>query len=314
VGGLIVLSAVNFMEAIIMWNHKYAEINDLRIHYVEQGQGKVILFLHGFPEFWYAWKDQLLEFSKDFRAVAMDMRGYNLSSKPEALEQYQIQYLIDDVKEMVKALGAEKIHLVAHDWGGAIAWAFALAYPELLEKLVIINAPHPAVFWREIASNPEQREASSYMLMFRDPQAEKLLSANNYSWLRMAVFDLASKANAYTDEDRKMYMEAWAQPGALTGGLNYYRANIPPFSMETGATDAPATPLFELAKAQVKVPTLVIWGEQDMALLTGNLDGLEQFVPDLRVNRIPSATHWVVHEEPELVNATIREFLSDIRP
>jgi len=290
-----------------MWNHKYAEINDVTIHYVEQGQGKVILFLHGFPEFWYAWKDQLLEFSKDFRAVAMDMRGYNLSSKPEGVEQYQIQLLIEDVKGMIEALGAEKIILVAHDWGGGVAWAFALTYPHLLEKLIIINAPHPIIFLREISSNPAQQQASSYMHLFRSAQAEEVLTANHYEWLQVAVFGGAAKPEAFSEEDRKLYLEAWAQPGALTGGLNYYRANIPPFPPE--GEPPSATSLFDLTTLEVKVPTLVIWGEKDVALLTGNLDGLEPFVPDLRIKRIPSATHWVVHEEPALVNSYIREFL-----
>jgi pimeloyl-ACP methyl ester carboxylesterase len=235
------------------------------------------------------------------------MRGYNLSSKPASVEQYQIQFLIDDVKGMIAALGAEKIILVAHDWGGAVAWAFALTYPQLLEKLIIINAPHPVIFLREVSSNPAQQQASSYMHLFRSPQAEEVLTANNYEWFRWAVFGSVAKPDAFSEEDQKLYLEAWAQPGALTGGLNYYRANVPPFPPE-GELPADIS-LFNLPTLEVKVPTLVIWGEKDVALLTGNLDGLEAFVPNLRIKRIPSGTHWVVHEEPALVNATIREFI-----
>jgi pimeloyl-ACP methyl ester carboxylesterase len=299
-------------EEGIMWNHHYAEINDLSLHYVEQGQGKVIVFLHGFPEFWYAWKHQLLEFSTDFRAVAPDLRGYNLSSKPAGLDQYLMPFLVSDVKGLAAALGAEKIILVAHDWGGVVAWAVALTSPEVLEKLIIINAPHPAIFLRELSSNPAQQQASSYMHLFRSPQAEETLTANDYGWLQWAVFGTAARPEVFSEEDRRLYLEAWAQPGALTSGLNYYRANVPPFPPE--GEGAPADPsLFGVGSFVVQVPTLVIWGEKDMALLTGCLDGLDAYVPDLRVKRIPTGTHWVAHEEPALVNAAIREFISDIR-
>src|SRR5712671_845972 len=166
-----------------MLTHKYAEANGIRLHYVTTGKGKLLLFVHGFPEFWYAWKNQLVEFGRDYQAVAPDMRGYNLSSKPTEVEQYQVQYLVEDLRALAEKLGHKKLILVAHDWGGAVAWAFAIAHPDYLEKLVIINAPHPGVFQRELRDNPAQQKASGYMLMFRSPQAESLLSANNYASL-----------------------------------------------------------------------------------------------------------------------------------
>ena len=252
-------------------------------------------------------KTQLEEFGNTFTAVAPDMRGYNLSSKPAELEKYQVSYMVEDLRQLAEKLGHRKFILVAHDWGGAIAWAFAIAHPEYLEKLVIINAPHPGVFQRELASNPDQQKASQYMLMFRSPQAESLLSANNYASLVQAVLGEGLKTGVFTEEDKKAYIEAWSQPGALTGGLNYYRAANagPPASGETRA----AAPAARGGAFTVKVPTLVIWGEKDTALLKTSLDGLEQFVPTLTIKRIPEGTHWVIHEKPDLVNRYIREFI-----
>jgi pimeloyl-ACP methyl ester carboxylesterase len=284
---------------------EYAQINGIRLHYVTAGKGPLIIFLHGFPEFWYEWKDQLAEFGKDHLAVAPDMRGYNLSAKPAAVEQYEPKYLIEDIRALAEHLGRKKFVLVGHDWGGAVAWLFAAAHPEYVEKLVIVNAPHPGVFARLLRDDPAQQKASQYMLMFRGDQAEAMLSANNYAMLAGIV----TKGGAFTDEDRKKYLAAWSQPGALTGGLNYYRAARvgPP---APGAAAAESSFSGDPAQFQIKPPTLVIWGEKDTALLTGNLDGLEEFVPHLTVKRIPDGTHWVIHEKPAEVNGYIREFLA----
>jgi epoxide hydrolase 4 len=292
-----------------MIEHKYADVNGVRLHYATAGKGKLIMFVHGFPEFWYEWKNQLVEFGSQYQAVAPDMRGYNLSSKPADVDQYQVKYLIEDLRALAQHLGHKKFILVAHDWGGAIAWAFAIAHPDYLEKLVIINAPHPGVFARELRDNPAQQKASQYMLFFRSPQAEAQLSANNYGQLVQIVLGSGLKSGAFTEEDKKAYIEAWSQPGALTGGLNYYRAaRLGPPSGEgdkSGTSFAQGLPSFE-----VKTPTLVIWGEKDTALLTGNLEGLDKFVPSLTIKRIPDGTHWVIHEKPEMVNGYIRDFIN----
>jgi pimeloyl-ACP methyl ester carboxylesterase len=291
-----------------MIKHEYADVNGVRLHYATAGKGKLVMFVHGFPEFWYEWKNQLAEFGKDYMAVAPDMRGYNLSSKPTEVDQYQVKYMVEDLRALAEKLGHKKFILVAHDWGGAIAWAFAIAHPDYLEKLVIINAPHPGVFARELRDNPAQQKASQYMLFFRSPQAEATLSANNYAQLVQAVLGEGLKTGAFTEEDKKAYIEAWSQPGALTGGLNYYRAaRVGPPSGEgdkSGTSFAQGMP-----SLVVKVPTLVIWGEKDTALLTGNLEGLDKFVPALTVKRIPEGTHWVIHEKPALINGYIREFI-----
>ena len=288
-----------------MFEHKYADVNNIRLHYITVGKGKLIMFLHGFPEFWYEWKNQLAEFGRDYQAVAPDMRGYNLSSKPTDVEQYQIKYLIEDVRALAEHLGYKKFILVAHDWGGAVALPFAIRHPDYLEKLIIINAPHPATFIRELRDNPEQRKASQYILVHRTPKAEEILSRNNYALLASNLLEDGLKQGYFTEEDKKAYIEAWSQPGALTGGLNYYRAtHLGSFTGESDDISSADPSLFTVA-----VPTLVIWGEKDKYLLTGNLEGLEKYVPNLTIKRIPEGSHWVIHEKPGLVNSYIREFI-----
>jgi pimeloyl-ACP methyl ester carboxylesterase len=288
-----------------MFQHKYADVNSISIHYVTVGKGKLIMFLHGFPEFWYEWKNQLAEFGRDYRAVAPDMRGYNLSSKPAEVEQYRMKYLIEDIRALAEHLGYKKFILVAHDWGAGVAWPFAIRYPDYLEKLIIINGTHPITFTRELRDNPEQRKASQYILVYRTTEAEEILSRNNYALPASNLLEEGRKQGYFTEEDRKAYIGAWSQPGALTGGLNYYRAaRLGPF---TGESDdiLSADP----SSFTVKVPTLVIWGEKDKWLLTGNLEGLEKYVPHLTIKRIPDGSHWVIHEKPALVNSYIREFI-----
>jgi pimeloyl-ACP methyl ester carboxylesterase len=290
------------------WKDQYAEINGVRLHYIATGKGPLIIFLHGFPEFWYEWKNQLAEFGKDHLAVAPDMRGYNLSGKPTGVEPYEMKYLVEDVRALADHLGHKRFVLVGHDWGGAVAWAFAIAHPDRLEKLIIVNAPHPAVFGRLLRDDPAQQKASQYMLMFRGDQAEAALSANNYGTLVNIVLGAGLKSGVFTEKDRDAYIQAWSQPGALTGGLNYYRAaRIGPPASGTGDAPKSDTPP-AAAQFMVKVPTLVIWGEKDTALLTSNLEGLDQFVPQLTIKRIPEGSHWVIHERPAEVNGYMRDF------
>jgi pimeloyl-ACP methyl ester carboxylesterase len=297
-----------------------------------EGNGRLILFAHGFPEFWYEWKDQLAEFGRDFLAVAPDLRGYNLSEKPEGVEQYASRHVIADLRALAAHLGRGRFTLVGHDWGGAIAWGFAIAHPELLERLVIVNAPHPGIFERELRENRAQQRASAYMRRFRQPSAETLLAEGNFRRLRAALLDDGLARGYFTPDDADAYLAAWSQPGALTGGLNYYRAmriappatapesgqdlfvhDLPPLDPAEAddpgdVSGRPARPR-DIAALTVHVPTLVIWGERDTALLTGNLDGLADYVPDLTLRRVPDGSHWVIHEQPELVNGAIREFV-----
>ncbi|HEX7044977.1 MAG TPA: alpha/beta hydrolase [Burkholderiales bacterium] len=289
--------------------HEYATINGIRLHYVTAGSGPLILFLHGFPEFWYAWTKQLEEFSRDHRAVAPDMRGYNLSEKPEGVEAYRAKHLIEDVRLLIEHLGGPPCVLVAHDWGGAVAWSFAAAHPEYLSHLVIINAPHPVPFARALRDDPEQIAASQYMLLLRDPKAERVLSENDCRRLANMLTAFADgRAGWPSAADLARYREAWSQPGALTAALNYYRAS----PLHPRAPDSPGAAALALdpRRFTVTVPTLVVWGERDRALRPVLLDGLHEVVPNMTVTRIAEGSHWVVHEHPDLVNRLIRRFIA----
>ncbi len=292
-----VLASTTLM-AQTSWHHRYAELNGIKLHYVEQGKGELILFLHGFPEFWYEWKDLLPEFGKDHHAVAPDMRGYNLSSMPEAVEQYRVPLIVEDFHALAEKLKARKFVLVGHDWGGVIAWAFAAAHPEMLDKLIIVNAPHPTVFARELANNPAQQKARAYFNLFNSPQAEKFLSQNDFATLQGLMKPWATPA------DLKEYVANWSR--GLTGGLNYYRASRL-HSPVDGGQGLPSDALPQMPP--IETPTLVIWGEKDTALLTGNLNGLDEYVKNLTVRRVADGTHWVIHEKTAEVIQDMREFL-----
>jgi pimeloyl-ACP methyl ester carboxylesterase len=288
--------------------HRHADLRGIQLHYVTAGAGPLIMFLHGFPEFWYQWKAFLVDLGRDFQAVAPDLRGYNRSSKPAEIEQYRVEHVVTDVRLLVEHLGHDRFILVGHDWGGVVAWAFAMYHPERLARLVTINAPHPRIFERELRQNPAQRTASQYMLLFAHPDAEQFLSADNYTALREAL-ETGPAAAALTEDDRRAYLAAWSQPGALTGGLNYYRAaRLGAASVEEWASfsvDVPETP--------VSVPTLVIWGELDRALLISNLDGLDRLVPGVVIRRIGDASHWITREQPATVIRLIRDFIGQDR-
>jgi len=286
-----------------MLTHQDAQINGIRLHYVMAGEGPLMLFLHGFPEFWYEWKDQLNEFQRDFKVVAPDMRGYNLSEKPQDVEQYRMRYLVEDVHQLIAHIGARTCTLVAHDWGGAVAWIFAQIYPELLDRLIIVNSAYPSILQRESRENPDQQKASQYMLTFQSPEAEQILSANNYA----ALAEGFALNKALSEAEMELYRQAWSQPGGLTGPLNYYRASA---RSQARATESGGQRTNSARNAgQIQVPTLVIWGERDTFLLSTNLNGLDEYVSDLTIQRIPDGSHWVIHEQPARVNALIRDFI-----
>lgn len=291
------------------FEHHYAEVNGIRLHYVARGDTTqpLMLFVHGFPEFWYAWHDQLREFSNGYHAVALDMRGFNLSDKPADVKDYRAKHLVEDLRQLIAALGHQDCILVAHDWGGAAAWNLASEHPEVVDKLVIINSPHPITFARALRDHPGQIAASQYMLLFREAKAERVMSANNFERLASIFTQMGDGHSALTADEQALYREAWAQPGALTGGLNYYRAS--PLYPPSPSGDPGAAALnLDPSLFTVRVPTLILWGERDQALLPVLLDGIEQVVPDVRIQRIPEGSHWVVHEYPELVNRAIRDF------
>lgn len=293
-----------------MIRHGYAAANELKLHYAASGPegAPLVLFLHGYPEFWYAWRHQLADLGDRFHCVAPDLPGYNLSSKPPEVARYRTKHLIADVADFVSHFARKrKFTLVAHDWGGALAWAFAIRHPQMLERLIILNAVHPGAFQREIAKNPAQAAASQYIHDIRADGAEARFAANDHALL-WASLEKTAQAGHLTAADRQAFIAAWSQPGALTGMFNWYRAMRldPP---RAGAA-TPATELYDDAALTVRVPTRVLWGLQDEALLPGCVEGLERWVPDLEVRRVPDAGHWIVYEKPALVTESLRHWLA----
>lgn len=294
-----------------MIQSNYAELGDVRLHYLSAGRGEPVVFVHGFPEFSGAWATQLREFGRDHCALAPDLRGYNLSSKPEGAEHYAMPKLVGDLRDFVAQVVGGPCALVAHDWGGVCAWHFAAEHPALVKRLVIINSPHPGMLYRELKHSAAQREAMRYTLLFRTPRAEQLLSENDFARLAVLFGSWEIGGEKLDPALVAEYKRAWSQPGALTSMLNWYRASRlhPPGPGEPGVDAMVATP----TQWRVNVPTRVIWGEQDGALLAGLLDGLDAFVPEVDICRIPAGTHWVAHEFPDRVNALIRDFITSGR-
>lgn len=290
-----------------MISHQFVDLpSGQRLHIAQAGSGPLMLFLHGFPEAWFMWRDALAHFGKRFHAVAPDQRGFNLSGKPVGTKHYRAKLLVQDIVQLADALGHERFVLVAHDWGGAIAWNVAAWHPQRVEKLVILNAPHPITFCRELATSAAQVEASAYMSLFRQSKAERVMSEDNYRRMRQMTVDQWSANGGPGDAaTTSAYLEAWSRPGALTGMLEWYRAS----PLHPPEPDAPL-PDLDPAMFRVKVPTLVVWGERDHALLPGNLDGLGDLVDDLTVERIPDASHWVIHERPAQVIDAIERFVA----
>ncbi|MGZ0878040.1 alpha/beta fold hydrolase [Priestia megaterium] len=246
---------------------------------------------------------ELEEFSKDYRVVAVDMRGYNLSDKPEEISSYSMPHLMEDVKQLIEALGEKECVLVAHDWGGAVAWAFAYTYPQYVKKLVMFDAPHPYTFIRELAENPAQREASSYMSFFQQSNSQDELLANNSEKLRNMLTEPGIKKGYLTKEEAK-YVEAWNQPNAMKSMLNYYRASsLYPFEERVHKPVALPHKVFHS-------PTLIVWGNADEAFENSNLDGIEEYVPNVTIHRLDGVGHAPQHEQPQKVNEFMRDFLS----
>jgi epoxide hydrolase 4 len=305
----------------------YAEVNGVRLHYASVGQGPLVLFLHGYPSFWYQWKDQMLELGRDHRAVGLDMRGYNLSSRPQGLEPYTMPHLVEDVRQFVEKVNGvgRKFTLVAHDWGANVAWVFAMYHPEMLEKLVIVNGAHPFISERELRENPAQRYASNYFFVFNKYLAPGEQAIDERDTVESATrranagfVDAEVKAGRYTEADRRMWIDAWSQPGSTTAGLSYYRANDrnPPFNDRHPASTIPRSWSAEVmtrgAKSTViRVPTLVVWGLRDGAILSGHLSGLEKWVPNLKIRLYPDGDHWVMLTHGKAVAGDIRGFLTD---
>jgi pimeloyl-ACP methyl ester carboxylesterase len=279
------------------WQHEYLTANGIQLHYVTQGGGPLMLFLHGFPEFWYSWRYQIPEFAQDHNVVALDLRGYNDSDKPREKSAYVMSEFVEDVKGVVTGLGYDRCILVGHDWGGAIAWNVAYTYPEMIDRLIVLNLPHPAKF-AEGLRTPQQLLRSWYIFFFQIPALpEWVMQFNHYQVLAWMLNGMAVDKQAFSDADIAAYKQAFAKPGVATAAINYYRN---PFRSGINSQDW----------GVLDVPTLMIWGEADVALGKELTEGTDRYVRDFRIRYIPQCSHWVQQEQPQLVNQYIREFLT----
>ena len=273
----------------------------------------VLVFLHGFPEAAFVWDEVLEHFGDRYRCVAPNLRGFGPSSSPKEIEAYRVKHLIADLDALIAQLGGGPLEaLVAHDWGGAVAWTFAALRPERIKRLVIVNSPHPATFLRELQHSPEQQAASSYMNFLCRPDAEKLLTENDFArlwpmFIGMGAEDTSRVGGGWlTEAVRDQYRAIWG--AGMTGGCNYYRASPlrPPMSPDDAVMGITFAPEF----VTVTVPTLVVWAEDDIALPKALVDGLEAYVPQLDLVRVPGATHWIIHERPAFLAAQIERHLA----
>jgi epoxide hydrolase 4 len=277
----------------------YAEVGDQRLHYVEAGEGPLVVLLHGFPEFWYGWRLQIQPLAAaGFRVVAPDMRGYNLSSKPDGVEAYDGGPLAADIRDLIRERGAKSASLAGHDWGGTVAWTTAMNHPEVVDRLAILNAAHPRKLLQGL-HHPGQLRRSWYFFFFDLPDLpESIVHANHWHFFRHFLHDARP---AYTPEEMDRYIEAWSQPGAATGMINYYRSSVRQ----------------KHAEAQIRpisAPTLVIWGQRDRYLDRELAEPHHDDVPNLdRVERLAGASHWVHHDEAERVTQLLTDFLAPAR-
>ena len=273
----------------------------------------VLMFLHGFPEAAFVWDGLLAHFSQPenggYRCIAPNLRGFECSSAPADVADYRPKHLVQDVAALIESQGAPLACLVAHDWGGAVAWNLAASQPRLIEKLAIINSPHPGTFLRELQHSPAQQAASAYMNFLIRPDAEALLAADDYLrlWGFFTAFAAGDSDHTWlTEAVKAQYRGVWQH--GLTGPLNYYRAS--PLRPPTPQDPAAAAVSIPRALLDVHVPTLVIWGMKDKALPPALLDGLGDYVADLKLHRVENASHWIVHEQPALVTSYLQQFLA----
>lgn len=293
------------------WSHEEAIVNGVRLHYVEAGEGPLVVLLHGFPEHWYSWREQLPALVEaGYRVVVPDMRGYNRSEKPPGVSAYRMGHLIEDVRGLITHCGAERAHLVGHDWGGVVAWEVATRHPESIDRLVVMNAPHPGAYRRELrALDSDQRRRSWYVLLFQLPLLPEFLFRVDDQRLLEAMFrEESTNPEAFDEEAIRRYKRACARPGAMRAMLNYYRAAFR--GTVRAAIPGWGDPDATTSDGLVGRPTLLLWGMEDEALSPRLTEELEEWVSDLEIERIGEASHWVQMDAPERVNDALVDFLN----
>ncbi len=303
-------------------NHGYASVNGIRLHYAESGGGdQLVILLHGFPEFWYSWRHQLAALAASYHVIAPDLRGYNLSDRPLRVEDYRIDVLVEDVIGLMRHFGSDKAAIVAHDWGAGVAWKLAEKYSDHVSKLVILQVP-PAAAWRANMTL-SQLLKSWYMFLFQLPAfPEWMIRRRNFAVLEKMFRDTVGRKGTFSDADIDLYKEALARPGALTAALNYYRANV--FRIMSGAgrkrehkerngatNNESNSPSTGSNGFRIRVATLFIYGEKDVALTPATVQGIEKYIDaPYRELRIADSGHWVQNEAAAEVNAALLDFLA----
>ncbi|MGF1513966.1 MAG: alpha/beta fold hydrolase [Elainellaceae cyanobacterium] len=284
------------------WQHIFVQTNRIRLHCVTQGEGDLVVLLHGFPEFWYSWRHQIPALARHFRVVVPDLRGYNDSDKPKT--GYDLDTLAADIRGLVQSLGYSKAHIVGHDWGGAIAWHIAQQFPQMLHRLAILNAPPPRAFVQALTQNMDQLRRSWYVLAFQIPALpERLIHMNLAAFVKSVFQDQAIRKGAFTRKDTEIYQAALEKPGVLSAAISYYRQMLNPqtwLRQWRGSTP-------------IMAPTLVLWGEDDHFLSRQLTENLEELVAaPFRLKLIPQCGHWVQQEVPQTVNRELLAFLRSV--
>jgi epoxide hydrolase 4 len=291
---------MSIQESPAAFRHEHVSTNGITLHTVQAGDagGPLVILLHGFPEFWYGWRHQIAPLATaGYRVWAPDQRGYGESSKPRRISAYRIDRLAEDVLGLMDAAGRERAHLVGHDWGGAVAWRVAALHPQRVERLAILNCPHPRVMTQNLTRNAGQAARSSYVFFFQLPRLpELLLGAHEHALLARSL-RRSSRPGTFSDEELARYREAWSQPGALRAMVNWYRA------LRFGAGGRGGG-------GRITVPTLILWGERDRFLAPELAEQSLAMCDSGRLVRLQSATHWLQHEEPERITQALLGFLS----
>lgn len=278
---------------------KQVQVNGVNLHIAQAGKGKkLVILLHGWPEFWYTWRYQIPELAKKYTVIAPDLRGFNRSDKPKGIENYKADVVATDIAELIKQSGFEKAYIVGHDWGGAIAWTLSSMYPELVEKLAILNCPHPKEMLKMIKKNPSQLLKSWYMFMHQLPYVPEFLLGNTLPYFfKLFLRGWMHNPQNFSDNDLTAFVRAYREEGALTGSINYYRA-----MMQT-------KPNLKVFNTKTQAPTLLIWGEDDKALGKNLTYNTKDYIDNtLDIKYIKDCSHWTQNDCPELVNTYLMEF------
>lgn len=286
----------------LKWKHKFVHVNGLRMHYVFAGQGLPVILLHGFPQYWYAWRHQISPLAEHFTVIAPDLRGYGRTDKPENIKDYSLPLVAKDIVELIHSLGYEKAHIVGHDWGGGVGWQLALEYPEVVDRLVVLNCPHPAAFRKALKTNRRQLFKSWYMFFFQIPYVPELIfKMFDTTLLKAALKGSSLRKNTFTDHDLQQYLSALRKPGAFTAAINYYRAS---FRNKLSKNKT-------MKHRKITAPTQLIWGESDSVLGKELTYKMEPFFSNhFEIHYIPQCSHWVNEEQPDLVNQLLIEHLT----